>query len=310
MRVALFGGTGFVGSYIVDQLIDKEHIPRMLVRNGSIEKSLSRDKCEIVNGDITDGDVIREVITGADAVIYTIGIIREFASKGITYEKLHFEGAIRCMDIAIEMEVKRFILMSANGVCPSGTGYQKTKWMSEQYLKNTDLEWTIFRPSLIFGDPRGHNRPEFCTQLKKDLINLPFPAPLFHEGLLPFNAGSFTMSPIHVKTVADIFVSSIDKHNHYSETIELGGETELTWKEIIKIISNACGKKKWVLPAPVIAVKTVAAIFDRFSWFPVTKDQLTMLVEGNTCDSTNYFSDNNLKPLQFNIENLSYLKTP
>ena len=310
MRVALFGGTGFVGSYIVDQLIDKEHIPRMLVRNGSIEKSLSRDKCEIVNGDITDGDVIREVITGADAVIYTIGIIREFASKGITYEKLHFEGAIRCMDIAIEMEVKRFILMSANGVCPSGTGYQKTKWMSEQYLKNTDLEWTIFRPSLIFGDPRGHDRPEFCTQLKKDLINLPFPAPLFHEGLLPFNAGSFTMSPIHVKTVADIFVSSIDKDNHYSETIELGGETELTWKEIIKIISNACGKKKWALPAPVIAVKTVAAIFDRFSWFPVTKDQLTMLVEGNTCDSTNYFSDNNLKPLQFNIENLSYLKTP
>ena len=310
MRVALFGGTGFVGSYIVDQLIDKEHIPRMLVRNSSIEKSLSRDKCEIVNGDITDGDVIREVITGADAVIYTIGIIREFASKGITYEKLHFEGAIRCMDIAIEMEVKRFILMSANGVCPSGTGYQKTKWMSEQYLKNTDLEWTIFRPSLIFGDPRGHDRPEFCTQLKKDLINLPFPAPLFHEGLLPFNAGSFTMSPIHVKTVADIFVSSIDKDNHYSETIELGGETELTWKEIIKIISNACGKKKWTLPAPVIAVKTVAAIFDRFSWFPVTKDQLTMLVEGNTCDSTNYFSDNNLKPLQFDIENLSYLKTP
>ena len=310
MRVALFGGTGFIGSYIIDQLIDKEHIPRMLVRNGSTEKSLSSNKCEIVNGDITDGDAIREVITGADAVIYTIGIIREFASKGITYEKLHFEGAIRCMDIAIEMEVKRFILMSANGVCPSGTGYQKTKWMSEQYLKNTDLEWTIFRPSLIFGDPRGHDRPEFCTQLKKDLINLPFPAPLFHEGLLPFNAGSFTMSPIHVKTVADIFVSSIDKNNHYGEIIELGGETELTWKEIIKIISNACGKKKWALPAPVIAVKTVAAIFDRFSWFPVTKDQLTMLVEGNTCDSTNYFSDNNLKPLQFNIENLSYLKTP
>ena len=310
MRVALFGGTGFIGSYIIDQLIDKEHIPRMLVRNGSTEKSLSSNKCEIVNGDITDGDAIREVITGADAVIYTIGIIREFASKGITYEKLHFEGAIRCMDIAIEMEVKRFILMSANGVRPDGTGYQKTKWMSEQYLKNTDLEWTIFRPSLIFGDPRGHDRPEFCTQLKKDLINLPFPAPLFHEGFLPFNAGSFTMSPIHVKTVADIFVSSIDKNNHYGETIELGGETELTWKEIIKIISNACGKKKWALPAPVIAVKTVAAIFDRFSWFPVTKDQLTMLVEGNTCDSTNYFSDNNLKPLQFDIENLSYLKTP
>ena len=170
------------------------------------------------------------------------------------------------------------------------------------------MEWTIFRPSLIFGDPRGHDRPEFCTQLKKDLISLPFPAPLFHEGLLPLDAGSFAMSPIHAENVADIFVSSIEKDNHYGKTIELGGETELSWKEIIKIISNACGKKKWVLPAPIIGVKTVAAVFDRFSWFPVTKDQLTMLLEGNTCDSTNYFLENRLKPLPFDINNLFYLK--
>ena len=180
--------------------------------------------------------------------------------------------------------------------------------MSEQYLKNTELEWTIFRPSLIFGDPRGHDRPEFCTQLKKDLISLPLPAPLFHEGILPLNAGSFTMSPIYIKDVANIFVSSIDKENDYGKTIELGGETELSWKEIIKIISHACGKKKWVLPVPVVGVKTVAAVFDRFRWFPVTKDQLTMLLEGNTCDSTNYFSENSLKPLPFDINNLSYLK--
>jgi len=248
------------------------------------------------------------VLEDAEAVIYNIGIIRESPGQGITYEKLHFEGAVNCIDAAVEKGIKRFVLMSANGVYPDGTGYQKTKWMSEQYLKNTELEWTIFRPSLIFGDPRGHDRPEFCTQLKKILINLPLPAPLFHEGFLPLNAGSFTMSPIHVENVADIFVSSIDKDNHYGKTIELGGETELNWKEIIKIISNACGKKKWALPAPVIAVKTVAAIFDRFSWFPVTKDQLTMLLEGNTCESTNYYSENSLKPLPFDINNLSYLK--
>ena len=96
------------------------------------------------------------------------------------------------------------------------------------------------------------------------MINLPVPAPLFHEGLIPFNAGSFTMSPIHIKDVANIFVSSIDKENDYGKTIELGGETELSWKEIIKIISNACGKKKWALPVPVIGVKTVAAVFDRY----------------------------------------------
>ena len=83
---------------------------------------------------------------------------------------------------------------------------------------------------------------------------------------------------------------------------------DVTWREIIKTISSAIGKKKLMVPAPVFAVKTVASVLDRFSWFPVTKDQLTMLVEGNTCDSTKYFSDNEIKPLPFNIDNLSYLK--
>ena len=56
----------------------------------------------------------------------------------------------------------------------------------------------------------GKNRPEFCSQLKKDLINLPFPAPLFHEVLIPFNAGNFSMSPIHINDVANCFIKSID----------------------------------------------------------------------------------------------------
>ena len=309
MRVALFGGTGFVGSYIIDQLVESGHLPRILVRSNSHNKIISPDRCEIVEGNIANTDDIMNALEKADAVIYTIGIIREFPRQGITYEKLHFEGAVKCMDAAAEKGIKRFILMSANGVCPDGTGYQKTKWMSEQYLKNTSLNWTIFRPSLIFGDPRGHDRPEFCTQLKKDLINLPIPAPLFHEGLIPFNAGSFSMSPIHIKDVANIFVSSIEQENHYGKTIELGGAKEIIWKDIIQIISNAYGKKKWAVPAPLIAVKTVAAMLDRFSWFPVTRDQLTMLVEGNACNSTKFFSENDIKPRSFDIENLSYLKT-
>lgn len=309
MKVALFGGTGFVGSYIIDQILQAGYIPRILVRPGSKDKVVSNDKCEIVEGDINSKDAIVNVLEDAEAVIYNIGIIREFTGQSITYENLHFEGAVSVMNASAEKGIKRFILMSANGVCPDGTGYQKTKWMSEQYLKNTNLDWTIFRPSTIFGDPRGYGRPEFCSQLKKDLISLPFPAPLFHKGLIPFNAGSFAMSPIHVKDVADIFVSSIGKENDYGQTIELGGETEVTWKEFINIISTACGKKKLAVPAPVIAVKTVATIFERFSWFPVTKDQLTMLLEGNTCDSKKYFSDNEINPIPFNIDNLSYLKT-
>jgi len=233
MRVALFGGSGFVGSYIIDQLIESGHVPRVLVRSGSQNKIISPDNCEIVEGDITSKDAIMNVLEDAEAVIYNIGIIRESPGRGVTYEKLHFEGAVSCMDATADKGIKRFILMSANGVCANGVGYQKTKWMSEQYLKNTNINWTIFRPSLIFGDPRGKDRPEFCTQLKKDLINFPIPAPLFYEGLIPFNAGSFSMSPIHVKNVAEFFVKSIKLKVCEKNIFDLGGPEALTWKEII-----------------------------------------------------------------------------
>ena len=306
MKIAVFGGTGFVGSYIIDNLIANQYTPRILVREKSKKKIISADKCEVVIGDIFDEGAIREVINGVDAVIYTIGLIREFPSLGITFEKLHFEGAVKCMNLSSEAGVKRFILMSANGVCPDGTGYQKTKWMSEQYLKNTDLDWTIFRPSTIFGNPRGEGRPEFFTQLKSDLIDLPLPAPLFHQGLLPFNAGSFLMSPIHIKDVAQFFVKSIKEEKYYGRVFELGNENH-TWKEMLRMLTTALNRNKLMIPAPIGPVMAVASLLDRFSWFPATKDQLVMLAEGNTCDSSKLFADFEIEPTPLNPDNLSYL---
>ena len=307
MKVALFGGTGFVGSYIIDQLIDSGHKPRLLVREGSDKKVQSPDGCEIFYGDISDDESIKKVIDSSDAIIYSIGLIREFKSKGTTFENTQFEGVVKCVEAALELNVKRFILMSANGVCPDGTNYFKTKWMAEQYLKNTDLDWTIFRPTAIFGDPRGHGRPEFCSQLNRDMISLPIPAPLFHEGLNPLGAGNFQMSMIHIEDVASIFVKSLGDKKFIKKIIELGGEN-ITWRDIIKTISKAAGKNKFTVPAPVFAVQAVASLFERFSWFPVTKDQLTMLVQGNTCDSDRLFSENDITPIAFSSENLSYLR--
>lgn len=306
MKIAVFGGTGFVGSYIIDNLIENQYTPRILVRENSKKKIISAEKCEVVIGDIFDEEAIKEVLNGVDAVIYTIGLIREFPSLGITFEKLHFEGAVKCMNLSSEAGIKRFILMSANGVCPDGTGYQKTKWMSEQYLKNTDLDWTIFRPSTIFGDPRGQGRPEFFTQLKSDLIELPLPAPLFHQGLLPFNAGSFLMSPIHIRDVAQFFVKSIKEEKYYGKVFELGNENH-TWKEMLRMLTSALNKNKLMIPAPIGPIMAVASILDRFSWFPATKDQLIMLAEGNTCDSSKLFSDFEIEPTPLNPDNLSYL---
>jgi len=305
MKVALFGGTGFVGTHITEELINNHHNPVLLVRPGSENKVYLPDKCHVNIGDITDFESIEQTINNTDAVIYNIGIIRQFPKKGITFEAMHFEGARHCMEAAERLGVKRFILMSANGVKYDGTGYQSTKFLAEQYLKNTELEWTIFRPSLIFGDPKG--KQEFCSQLRDDMLSLPLPAPLFFEGLIPWTAGQFEMSPIHIKNVASIFVKALDMEKTICKIYELGGPESYNWIELIDIISAASGKKKWKIPAPVTPIKLAASIFERFPFFPITKEQLTMLLEGNTCDSTRSFKDFEVDLISFSVENLEYL---
>ena len=194
--------------------------------------------------------------------------------------------------------------MSANGVKPSGTGYQETKYKAEVYLKANIRDWTIIRPSLVFGDSKG--KMEFCSQLKKDMLSLPFPAPAFFGGLNFLNAGNFKMSPIHVKDVAKIFVKCIENGHAFKKTYELGGE-DYSWKEIIKTIAKAYGKNKMLIPAPALFIYLVAALFDRFDWFPISRDQISMLLEGNTCDSDIIFKRYNITPIKFNTDNLEYL---
>ncbi len=95
--------------------------------------------------------------------------------------------------------------MSANGL--DGTPYQRTKFQAEEALRASGLDWTIFRPSVIFGDPRG--QMEFCTQLKRDIIDSPLPAPLFYKGLLPLDAGAFELAPVAVADVAAAFCHAL-----------------------------------------------------------------------------------------------------
>ncbi|MCS5639602.1 MAG: NAD(P)H-binding protein, partial [Candidatus Marinimicrobia bacterium] len=228
MKVALFGGTGFVGSYIVDELVSREHQPRLMVRLGSEGKVPKPEYCETVSGDIHDDYAIRETLYDCDAAIYLIAVIKEFPKEGITNELLQFRGAQRVANISLEVGVKRFLLMSALGTnCgPGASKYFKAKHLAEQAVKNTELSWTILRPSSIFGDPRGFERPEFCTMLKKDMLNLipfpgflPFPAPSFYTGLNPFNAGSFSLSMIHAADVATLFANVLEDDTTIGKTL-------------------------------------------------------------------------------------------
>ena len=84
-------------------------------------------------------------------------------------------------------------------------------------------------------------------------------------------------------------------------------EDTFSWKEIIHMIALASNKLTWKIPAPVLPIKILASILESFEWFPITKDQLTMLMEGNIV-SEQYFNEFKINAIPFSIENLSYLK--
>ena len=306
MKVALFGGTGFVGGYLVDELIDQGHTPVVLVRPGSEHKLRHADACLRVGGAIEDPDAVRRTLEGADAAIYNIGILRAEPRRGVTFESLHLDGAKRAMELAAATGVSRFLLMSANGVCAEGTAYQKTKFMAEQYLQDTPLQWTVFRPSVLFGDPRGNM--EFASQLYRDIVSWPIPAPLFYDGLLPVHAGSLEMSPIHVADVAHIVVASLERPETFGRIYPLGGPDRLSWKAILQTIAAATGKRLFGVPVPIWMMKAVVGLVERLPEFPMTRDQLTMLIQGNTCDSREVFVLFGMEPKPFSVENLAYLK--
>ncbi len=306
-RVGLFGGTGYVGSYLVDTLLANDMHPVLLVRPGSEDRVAQSAHCTIVSGDIDDREAINRVAAASDALIYNIGILREFPNRGITFERLHYTGACHTMDAATDNGVRRFLLMSANGVKADGTGYQSSKHRAESYLKECDLDWTILRPSVLFGEPRG--RMEFATQLATDIIDAPLPAPLFYPGLLPFNAGSFMMSPVHVTDVATAFVRALQDPQSIGQTLHLGGPESISWKEILRRLAAAKGRSKLMLPAPALGVSAAAALLERFEDFPITRDQIRMLLEGNTC-SADDLRRLGIEPRSFSIDELAYLASP
>lgn len=305
MRVAVFGATGFVGGYLVDALLAAGHEPSVLVRPGSHGKLRSADRCRVTVGTIADEGAIRSTVDGAGAVIYSVGLLREFPRAGVTFDEAHVEGVRRTADAALAAGVGRYLLMSANGVDAAATPYQESKLRGERLAAAKGLAVTIFRPSVIFGDPRGNL--EFATQLFRDLVRPPLPAAGFHTGLRP-SRGAVTMSPVHAGDVAAAFVAALDDASTIGETVALGGPEALSWTEMLKRVAAAAGRRKWILPLPIGLMRLAALLFDRLPFFPVTRDQLTMLAQGNTAKPDALLRLIGREPRRFSAATLAYLR--
>jgi uncharacterized protein YbjT (DUF2867 family) len=282
VRIFVTGATGFVGRFVLRALVAEGRLVRCLVRRGSERDLRGLEALERVEGDVRSPRGLGDAISGCDAVIHLVGIIREFPNLGITFERLHHIATENVLSATAAAGVSRFIHMSALGARPGAPArYHQTKWAAEEAVRGSGMAWTIFRPSVIYGRGDG-----FITMLADVVRRMP---------LVPvLGSGEHQLQPVPVEQVATAFARAVNRPATEKHTYEVGGPDAVSMVELLDLIGRAVARARVrKIHVPVGVIAPLARILPRF---PVTPDQLLMLEQDNTCDPTAFFRAFDLQP--------------
>lgn len=278
-RVFLTGGSGFVGSAIVRELLGREYVVHALSHQRSVaSQGLSLREFK---GDLFDASALDEAMRDCDAAIHLVGIIMEKRSHGVTFERIHYDGTRSVVDAARRNGVRRFLHMSALGTRPEArSDYHRTKWKAEQYVRDRKLDWTIFRPSLIHG-PGGFMQMEAAWARKKAV---PFIAmPYFGSGLLGLGPAGL-LQPVYVGDVARAFVDSVERPQTIGKTYDVVGPDHFTWPQLHRAAAEEIvGHGRLVAPMPAWFARVLAG-GGLGPLLGFSRDQVIMSQEDNTGD--------------------------
>ncbi|WP_034383433.1 complex I NDUFA9 subunit family protein [Deinococcus sp. YIM 77859] len=263
-RVLVTGGTGFVGRSIVRELVERGHTVYAGSRGGE-----ALPGARGITLDVTDpGSVLRAVGEAEpDAVIHLVGIIEETGSQ--TFQRVHVEGTRHVL--AATPRGARFLHMSALGADEaSASRYSATKGQAERLVHDSGLEWTIFRPSLIFGVG-----DDFFGRVLRDLVTAAPVVPMIGDGSFPFR-------PVSVEDVALAFAGALEKPETAGQTYALTGPEEYTFRELLEQEQRALGQKRPIVPVPLALMNVAVPLMQVLPHPPITRDQYVMLKAGNT----------------------------
>lgn len=293
MKIFIAGGTGFVGGNLCTVLREEGHELRLLVHRRREE---SRAGIEQIEGDVSDVASFSAAVAGCDAVINLIGIIREFPGRGITFDRLHVEATRNMVQVATEAGVSRYLQMSALGTRPDAVSrYHRTKWVAEGVVSGSGLEWTIFRPSMIFGPGDA-----FVNMLADQIRKFPV-VPVIGDG-------GYRLQPIAVRDVARCFSMALGMPETVGQAYELCGSDRLTYREMLDTIGRVLGKTSVAkFRNPLGLMRIVTSLLETIPLYPVTTDQIQMLVEENICDGV-WRETFRFEPESFEEGIRSYLK--
>jgi uncharacterized protein YbjT (DUF2867 family) len=270
MDVLVTGGDGFIGRNLCDELAERGHWVTALSRDP--DSSVFTEDVETAVGDVTAYDSIEGAFEDQDCVVNLVALSPLFQPAGGTsHEGIHLGGTENAVRAAEEHDVSRFVQMSALGADPDGaTAYIRAKGRAEEVVRNSSLDWTMFRPSVVFGDSG-----EFISFTKQ--VTPPYLAPLPRGGQTRFQ-------PIWVGDLVSILADGVEEDEHIGDTDEIGGPAVLTLADVATLAYRAEGKSVSVVPVPMGLTKLGMTAIGPVPFIPFGPDQARSLEMDNVVE--------------------------
>jgi len=313
MHVLVTGGTGFVGTYLCEELSNRGHDVTALARDPR-DADFDAD-VETARGDVTDYDSIEPHFEAADCVVQLVALSPLFKPSGgdDAHFDVHLDGTENAVEAAEAHDVDRFVQLSALGADPDGpTAYIRAKGQAEEVVKRSTLDWVIYRPSVVFGD--GGEFVPFTRKLATPYLT-PLPGggktrfqPVFVEELVQMVAdgveGTVTGPSADAAEAADTETEAEEATDteaeevaddpeeedepadpHVGRTYDIGGAEVLTLAEVAKLAWAAKRKPVSVLPVPMPLAGIGLSLLDAVPGAPMGSDQYRSLKFDNTTEN-------------------------
>jgi NADH dehydrogenase len=269
--VAVFGGTGFLGSEIVERLVAEGTAVRVAVRHPQkarmSDNSGQTGQILPVYADVRDETSVALAMEGCEAVVNAVGLYVEKGSK--TFEAIHELGALNVAHQCVSQNVDRLIHVSGIGAdLYSESKYVRARAKGELLARDVFPKTTVFRPSVLFGP-----RDKFINTLAKLIKRSPV-FPLFGEG-------HTKLQPVYVGDVARATLRALQDPASQEQTYELGGPRVYSYKALVELVAAQTRKRPLLLPLPFLVWDFMAGIASRLPVPPLTRDQVALMKRDN-----------------------------
>jgi nucleoside-diphosphate-sugar epimerase/ubiquinone/menaquinone biosynthesis C-methylase UbiE len=287
--ILLTGANGYVGKYVLEELLKRGYNVTAFIKRGTSISHLENKNIRLIKGDLLDKESLNEALDGIDAVIHLAAAVR-IKSPKINYD-INVIGSKNLIDVCIQKNVKRVIFTSSVSVLRSRRGpYGETKYKAEKQFEKSNLDYTIFRPTLIYGvESQG------IKNIVDYIQKFPFFIPLIGKG-------KYTRQPVSVYDVARVLVDCLDKKETFRNIYPLAGQDVITFKELVETIANEIKCHKVIVPVPIILCNIAAKIFERaLANPPFTSEHVRSLSEDTQMDISRLIKDSNYKPIKIEL---------